>query len=257
VLYSFSGSDGAYPYAGLIADASGNLYGTTYFGGANGEGTVFKMTPSGTETVLYSFSGSDGAYPYAGLIADASGNLYGTTHGGGANVSFGIDYGTVFKLTPSGSETVLYSFSGSSDGGFPYAGLIADASGNLYGTTYQGGADGFGTVFKLTGAGYVVAPFTITPTPGSETVKRGFLAGFILTLKSLDGFNGKVALSCTGAPAGSTCAVLPQTVTVNGTAYAAAGFLVPGNATTGTYTITFAGKSGSLTGKATATLTVK
>ena len=92
-LYSFTGSDGAHPYAGLIADASGNLYGTTNSGGANGYGTVFKVTPTGTETVLYSFTGSDGAYPVAGLIADASGNLYGTTYYGGAN-----GYGTVFKL---------------------------------------------------------------------------------------------------------------------------------------------------------------
>src|SRR5436190_2003791 len=96
-----------------------------------------------TLTTLYSFTGSDGARPYAGLIADASGNLYGTTDNGGAS-----GYGTVFKVTPTGTETVLYSFTGGSDGAYPLAGLIADASGNLYGTTYLGGANGYGTVFK-------------------------------------------------------------------------------------------------------------
>src|SRR5438094_3376844 len=99
----------------------------------------------GTETVLYSFTGSDGAYPAAGLIADASGNLYGTTNSGGAN-----SWGDVFKVTPKGTATVLYSFSPSvSDGFYPQAGLIADASGNLYGTTYYGDGHGYGTVFKL------------------------------------------------------------------------------------------------------------
>jgi uncharacterized repeat protein (TIGR03803 family) len=161
VLYSFcslsSCSDGEYPYAGLIADSSGNLYGTTFEGGASGEGTVFKLTPGGTEKVLYSFKGypSDGSFPYAGLIADSSGNLYGATYTGG-NTS---DGGVVFKLTPpataSGAwtETVLYYFcslSSCSDGADPYAGLIADSSGNLYGTTAGGGARLGGTVFKLT-----------------------------------------------------------------------------------------------------------
>jgi uncharacterized repeat protein (TIGR03803 family) len=161
-LYSFAGlPDGANPFPAPIA-ALGNLYGTTFSGGSyvcsGGCGTVFKLTPSGTETVLYRFTGGDGANPTAGLIADASGNLYGTTElGGGANGCSG-GCGTVFKLTPSGTRTVLHSFTGGNDGASPVAGLIADAAGNLYGTTELGGgasgcSGGCGTVFKLTPSG--------------------------------------------------------------------------------------------------------
>jgi uncharacterized repeat protein (TIGR03803 family) len=164
-LHSFGqGSDGRSPVAGLIFDASGNLYGTTLGGGANEKGTVFKLSPSGSETVLYSFTGgSDGGAPYAGLIFDSSGNLYGTTSDGGNPADCDSSgCGTVFKLTPSGSETVLHSFTGGSDGGDPYAGLIFDASGNVYGTTESGFSSG--TVFK------------VTPS-GSETVLHKFAGG--------------------------------------------------------------------------------
>jgi uncharacterized repeat protein (TIGR03803 family) len=180
VLYSFcvggqggnSCSDGANPFAGLIMDQSGDLYGTTFGGGANnGEGTVFELTPNPAETawvhkVLYSFcafggaSCTDGANPRAGLIADVAGNLYGTTVGGGAHSGE-----TVFELTPNPARTVwtekvLYSFcarggASCTDGTAPIAGLIRDASGNLYGTTRNGGAYAAhglspGTVFELT-----------------------------------------------------------------------------------------------------------
>jgi uncharacterized repeat protein (TIGR03803 family) len=152
VLHAFakSGSDGQTPYAGLIQGSDGNLYGTTYFGGANGFGTVFKVTPGGTETVLYSFAGgSDGEHPYAGVIQGSDGNFYGTTYQGGAS-----GFGTVFKLTPSGTETVLYSFAGgSSDGAYPEAGVIQGSDGNFYGNTLQGGASGLGIVFELTPGG--------------------------------------------------------------------------------------------------------
>jgi uncharacterized repeat protein (TIGR03803 family) len=145
--------DGLRPLAGLIFDQSGNLYGTTSRGGAHGGGTVFKLTPNGdgtwTESVLYSFkAGNDGASPHAGVIFDQAGNLYGTTAVGGPS-----NAGTVFKLTPNGgrwTESVLYGFSGGSDGSQPEAGLILDAGGNLYGTTVGGGAHAGGTVFKLT-----------------------------------------------------------------------------------------------------------
>ncbi len=166
VLHSFMflGGDGNSPFAGLIADGSGNLYGTTLDGGASasmfqlGCGTVFKVTPGGTETVLHSFTGgpSDGANPRAGLIADSSGNLYGTTEFGGASgpgCAVGVGCGVVFKLSPGGTETVLHSFTGGSDGGGPAAGLIADSSGNLYGTTGGGGASNAGVVFKLSPGG--------------------------------------------------------------------------------------------------------
>jgi uncharacterized repeat protein (TIGR03803 family) len=166
VLYSFNYSDGAIPYAGLIADASGNLYGTTESGGASSNGTVFQVTPTGSETVLYSFTGTDGAIPLAGLIADASGNLYGTTSSGGANGG-----GTVFKLTPTQSgpwtENVLYSFN-YSDGAIPYAGLIADASGNLYGTTESGGASNNGTVFQVTPTGSETVLYSFSSSDGAD-----------------------------------------------------------------------------------------
>ena len=146
-LASFNGRNGAYPVAGLIADASGNLYGTTGYGGAGNAGTVFKlMKDSGTITTMANFNGRKGAYPYGRLIVDASGNLYGTTRGGGAR-----DCGTVFKLAKdSGKVTTLASFN-SINGAYPYGGLIADASGNLYGITVNGGVGGYGTIFKITG----------------------------------------------------------------------------------------------------------
>jgi len=168
-LGSFNGSDGAEPYAGLIADAAGNLFGTTSGGGA--WGTVFEIakTASGyasTPTVLVSFDGTDGATPYAGLIADAAGNLFGTTVSGGA-----YHYGVVFEIAKTASgyastPTVLVSFDGP-DGATPYAGLIADAAGNLFGTTQYGGASysgapyyGYGTVFEIakTASGYASTP---------------------------------------------------------------------------------------------------
>jgi uncharacterized repeat protein (TIGR03803 family) len=171
VLYAFcqkaACSDGAFPAAGLIFDSQASLYGTTTSGGSGNGGTVFKLTPSGsgyTENVLYSFCKAakctDGETPKAGLIFDDKGALYGTTQSGGAH-----GYGTVFKLSPSASgysESVLYSFckkSGCSDGADPEAGLVFDATGALYGTTYGGGGgtgcyvsgkqSGCGTVFKL------------------------------------------------------------------------------------------------------------
>jgi uncharacterized repeat protein (TIGR03803 family) len=144
-LYTFSGgSDGAYPVASLIADASGNLYGTTEEGGAFGYGVVFKLTLGGTETVLYTFTGgADGAFPAASLIMDDAGNLFGTAQEGGANGD-----GVVFEVPSGGGETVLHSFDGS-DGAFPVANLVMDKSGVLYSTTAEGGANSLGTVFKL------------------------------------------------------------------------------------------------------------
>ncbi|MGB9072893.1 MAG: choice-of-anchor tandem repeat GloVer-containing protein [Terriglobales bacterium] len=164
-LYAFCSKhncgDGSAPFAGLVQDARGNLYGTTGAGGNqscySGCGVVFKVTPSGKEKVLYAFCAqpncADGAVPVAGLVLDTKGNLYGTSTGGGA---FG--YGTVFELSPTGTEKVLYSFTGGADGGSPQAGLVRDGSGNLYGTTAGGGNNvvcggvggfGCGVVFKI------------------------------------------------------------------------------------------------------------
>ena len=160
LLHSFAGApDGAYPMAGLVQDAAGNFYGTTWRGGSGacpygGCGTVFKLDPAGRETVLYSFSGgADGGYPYSNLIRDEAGDLYGTTTGGGSytcNKVWGC--GTVFRLR-NGKLTVLHTFTGGKDGAIPYAGVVRDRVGNLYGTTYQGGGFGLGTVFKLDKSG--------------------------------------------------------------------------------------------------------
>ena len=162
VLYSFrGGSDGASPFSTLIADGSGNLYGTTSAGGGGscqfaGCGTVFKLASDGTESVLYVFTGgNDGAYPYAGLTSGGAGDYYGTTVAGGGCADNDA-CGTVFKLASDGTETVLYAFQGGSDGLGPVGGLIIN-QGNLYGTTAGGGnyegADctsaGCGTVFEL------------------------------------------------------------------------------------------------------------
>jgi uncharacterized repeat protein (TIGR03803 family) len=173
ILHDFgSGEDGSGPQAGLIFDARGNLYGTTYRGGAYGSGTVFELSPTGdgdwTESILHNFdnTATDGAFPSAGLILDADGNLYGTTVFGGAFTSTSScqvtvgrgGCGTVFELTPAAgggwTKSILHSFeAGASDGYLPFAGLIFDAAGNLYGTTAGGGGVRGGTVFKLTPAG--------------------------------------------------------------------------------------------------------
>jgi len=168
VLYSFTGAggDGANPWAGLVLDAKGNLYGTTTAGGnlacsaPDGCGTVFKLDTTGKESVLYSFIGSpDGSKPESGLVLDAKGNLYGTTRDGGA-----YDNGTVFELDTTGNESVLYSFTGGADGSTPEAKVVRDAQGNLYGMTKVGGAYGYGTVFELN-------------TTGNETVLYSFAGG--------------------------------------------------------------------------------
>ena len=177
VLYNFcaqSGcTDGGYPDAGVVFDQKGNLYGTTGYGGSyngfchgnGGCGVVFKLSPEGKETVLYRFcahnnSCLDGANPH-GVVFDQKGNLYGTTTLGGVHevCALGtVGCGVVFKLTPKGQETVLYSFcalggQNCSDGQFPNTGLVFDQNGNLYGTTEFGGESGTGTAFKLTPEG--------------------------------------------------------------------------------------------------------
>ena len=175
-LYDFTGGvDGGDPVAGLVIGKNNVLYGTTYYGGAHGYGTVFQLAPSAgggvwTEKVLYSFAnGSDGAYPAAGLVLNTSGVLYGTTYGGGV-----AGFGTVFALIPSQSgwsETVVHTFLGGNDGTNPLANLTLSTNGTLYGTTSQGGqyivtndppycttsqpctVDGWGIIFQLTAIG--------------------------------------------------------------------------------------------------------
>jgi uncharacterized repeat protein (TIGR03803 family) len=149
LLHAFGGADGYYPNTGLVLDASGNVYGTTMWGGAFGRGVVFKVTAAGQESVEYSFTGgADGEYPNGGLVQDAAGNLYGTANQGGA-----YNYGTIFKITASGEFTVLYSFPGGESGANPYADLTLDQQGVIFGVTAAGGAHNFGTIFKLDASG--------------------------------------------------------------------------------------------------------
>lgn len=212
VLHSFAGvteGDGSQPYSSLVQDKAGKFYGTTNHGGVNDAGTVFKLSPDGTETVLHSFgTGDDGQNPAAGLVMDKSGNLYGTTQNGGG----GFISGVAFKLTPDGSYTVLHRFTGGigndPDGGRPQAALILDKKGNLYGTTHVGGGRGdcngnnCGTVFKLApdgtetvlysfsgrkDGGYLSAPLLMdkagnlygTAETGGDFTKCGFGCGVV------------------------------------------------------------------------------
>ncbi len=157
------GTDGSRPVAPLLRDPSGNLFGTTSIGGNAGWGTVFKVSASGTETVFYTFQGgNDGAQPFAGLIRDSAGNLYGTTDLGGGCPNAIDGCGTIFRLSPTGHETVLHRFQGSPDGMFPFGSLVRDSAGNLYGTTTGGGAYGLGTVFKLSAAGQFTLMYNFT-----------------------------------------------------------------------------------------------
>jgi uncharacterized repeat protein (TIGR03803 family) len=163
VLHSFTGSpDGHGPATGVIRDAAGNLFGTTYLGGTFDQGTVYKVDANANETVLYSFTGgTDGANPVGGLVEDAAGNLYGTTYNGGASNS----NGTVFKLDLSGTLTVLHTFAGSPDCGNPFATMIRDKFGNLYGSTFYGGTIDNGCLFKVAPSGRETVLYSFNPVP--------------------------------------------------------------------------------------------
>ena len=182
VLHSFTGgaTDGSLPAAALIQGSDGDFYGTTSTGGTNSFGTVFKITPTGVETVLYSFAGgtTDGSFPVAALIRGSDGNFYGTTQAGGTG-----NAGTVFKITPAGVETVLHSFAGgTTDGGFPATALIQGSDGNFYGTTSGSGS---GTVFKITPSGVETVLHTFTGYPAD-----GGTPGAALVLGSDGNFYG-------------------------------------------------------------------
>lgn len=168
VLYTFTGgTDGAFPNSGLIRNAAGNLYGTTLEGGAYNNGTVFELTKAGTLNVLHSFTGgADGGAPSGDLIRDQQGNLYGATYAGGAACHIRLGCGVLFELTPSGSETVLYTFTGGTDGAEPNGGLIRDAQGNFYGTARFGGINDAGTVFELDSSGILTVLHIFDGTDG-------------------------------------------------------------------------------------------
>jgi uncharacterized repeat protein (TIGR03803 family) len=240
VLHDFHGApDGASPWGDLLLDAAGNLYGTTAAGGqgcsnpygASGCGTVFKITAAGKESIVYRFAGApDGSGPSAGLIADQDGNLYGTTEDGG-NLVEGDTFGTVYRVTPDGQETVLYRFNGESagDGQNPRSTLVMDDEGNLYGTTLSGGPNSFGTVFEVspTGVESILHSFPasaddgINPFAGLVRDRNGNLYG-------TTNVGGAENTGC----AGSGCGVVFQ--------------LAPGNAETIVHSFTDTGDDGCL-----------
>jgi hypothetical protein len=243
-LVSFDGSNGDGPInrAALIFDASGNLFGTTPSGGAYGGGTVFEITTdsttatgyASTPTVLYSFCAvsncTDGLDPFAGLIADASGNLFGTTYEGGASTNCTGGCGTVFEIKTDSTTTTGYAttpttlvcFNGT-DGNEPLSGLIADAHGNLFGTTAGGGGStncpfnsfGCGTVFEITGSGFVTGmPVVLPPSEVAATasglayshVSHTFNGTVTITNISSSAISGPFSILLTSLTAGVTLA---------------------------------------------------
>lgn len=180
-LYSFTGINDGFTPNGLVQGSDGNFYGTTSNGGTNSSGTVFKVSPSGALIPLYSFTGTaDGANPYAALVQGNDGNFYGTTQSGGKPTAGG-PAGTVFRISPSGALTNLYSFSnsflsGDNQGASPEAALVQGSDGNFYGTTFQGGTyffsnsgtNGYGTVFQITTNGILTRLYTFSGNDGEN-----------------------------------------------------------------------------------------
>ncbi|MGD0058246.1 MAG: choice-of-anchor tandem repeat GloVer-containing protein [Verrucomicrobiia bacterium] len=162
--FSNSGGQGFFPFASLVQATDGNFYGTVGSGGTSNNGTVFRITPTGSLTNLHSFaaSGSDGANPSAELVQGSDGSFYGTTYSGGTS-----NNGTVFQITPTGTLTSLHSFTGL-DGSNPQAGLVEGSDGNFYGTTYLGGASGSGAVFRITPTGSLTNLHSFTGPDGAN-----------------------------------------------------------------------------------------
>ena len=220
MLHSFDGTtEGAGPYAALIQATDGNFYGTTA-GNSTNAGTIFRVTPGGTLTTLHTFQFSDGAYPYSGLVQATDRNFYGTTAYGGSGPFCFDECGTVFEMTPEGTLTTLHSFH-DNDGFRPYGSLVQDTNGNLYGTTFDDGPGGHGTVFALSvGLGLFVET---QPTSGAVGVAVRIL-GTNLTGATSVTFNGAPAtfkvvsssLISTTVPVGSTTGNV-QVVTAGGT----------------------------------------
>jgi uncharacterized repeat protein (TIGR03803 family) len=206
ILHTFTGADGSGPSGGVVRDSAGNIYGITAYGGAFNFGTVFKVTKAGKESVLYSFAGppNDGGNPFAGLIRDSEGNLYGTTLFGGSGhctANAGQNgCGTVFKVSASGTESVLHNFEGGADGVYPSSPLVHDSSGNLYGTTQQGGqancsnfsGNGCGTVFMLSSDGVetVRHAFSGYPTDGDDPAGMILVGGNLYGTTQMGGAYG-------------------------------------------------------------------
>ena len=278
-LYSFCAQtgcpDGAIPYGGLVQGADGNFYGTTSGGGAGGEnGTVFKITPAGTLTTLYAFclqggpdyiDCPDGAGPVGSLVQGSDGSFYGTTQGGGANceADFGAGCGTVFKITPAGTLTTLYSFCSQGsypncgDGYYPYAGpLIQATDGNLYGTTRLGGGQGTGvcsggcgTVFEITTGGTLTNLHSFDGTDGSF-VEAGLVqdtdGSFYGTTGGGGNFSGSNCSGC-GTVFSLSVGLGPFVTTVPTSGSANTAVMILGTDLTGATSVSFNGTAATFT----------
>lgn len=199
-LHAFAGApgEGAFPIGNLIQGIDGNLYGTTFHGGANDQGTIFRISVTGTLNTLYSFNGSNGLQPYAGLVQNMDGDFYGTTALGGAAPDCLVSCGTIFRITPKGKLQTLYTFCaqvGCADGSTPLGGVVFDSDGNFYGTTSSGGTGtqfcpfegGCGTLFRFSSQGIVTTLYSFcsqencvdgsTPVAGPISSTDGNLYG--------------------------------------------------------------------------------
>jgi uncharacterized repeat protein (TIGR03803 family) len=196
ILHLFTGAadtgDGENPTAGLTLASNGDFYGTTEFGGASGFGTIFKMTPAGKVTVLHSFANNDpnGQQPIGALVQASNGNLYGTCYDGGAN-----GWGTVFRISLSGTFQKIYDFSQATGnvGNLPRAGLIQASDGNLYGTAWEGGAFGEGSIYQITTAGTATLEASFDPSvtgfAAVDVLVQGNDGQFYVTLQDNGGMN--------------------------------------------------------------------
>jgi len=191
-LYSFCAqsdcTDGSSPNAGLVQASDGDLYGTTLYGGADNDGTVFKVTSSGVLTTLHSFQGTDGFFPYAGLVQATDGNLYGTT---GSGPYPGDNLGTIFKITPTGSLTTVFAFPSENAGDLPQSALLQDTNGNFYGTTIYGGTQTYGTIFSLSVG---LGPFVKLQPASGKVGELVDILGNNLTGATAVSFNGTPAI---------------------------------------------------------------
>ncbi len=214
-LASFNGANGTNPSGGLVLDGQGNLYGTTFFGGAAGSGTAFEVAKgSGTITAVASFNGADGATPSGGLVLDGQGNLYGTTYQGGPNSD-----GTVFEIAKGSNTVTTLSTFDVTNGSNPLGGLVLDSQGNLYGTSYAGGASGYGTVFELGTGAAIDATAPIFSADGG--IDYGYQIDGTLpqpTTVDLDWASGTTAATVIGSPIVSTAtSTAPGTYNLNAT----------------------------------------
>jgi uncharacterized repeat protein (TIGR03803 family) len=212
-LWLFTGgSDGVNPFAGLVQGSDCNFYGTAFYGGTYTVGTVFQISPSGTYTSLYSFGSSptDGAGPNAGLVQGSDGNFYGTTQNGGNGPCFG-GCGTVFRISASGNYTSLYSFVGyPNDGANPYAGLMQGSDGNFYGTAVDGGANNFGTVFRISPSGTYTSLYSFGSSPADgENSFAGLVQASDGNLYGTTYFGG-TSTNCYGGGCGTVFQISPS-----------------------------------------------